>query len=285
MWIYLDTRRPFFFFCFFSAMPRSKKTRTPNALECPICFKICKSESSLTRHCNSLHQHTPGYSLFSENTQDVSIIPPDPIVAILGIPPDILSHEKISDNNEIPEFSWDLSGESSDDFQYNSEDIDNSSVTSDGTTESFEINGKESPNHADLVKQHESLSHHNAGYTYEIQGTGSRVFEIQKNLHVQHGHPFSPWSNEDEFWLAYLMVVKAKISMSACNDLLDGFRNGRISMRSGLSFHTNRKMLELIDQAKFITVLVSLCLYLSYCILLSLIMLIYYSPSLVRLLH
>src|SRR3954464_2015403 len=108
------------------------------------------------------------------------------------MPLDILdeasSYEVISDNNEVTRFSWDLSEESSDDFQYNSEDIaddDNSSVTSDGTTESFEINSNEHPSHSDLVKQHDSLSHHNAGYIYEIQGTGSRVFEVQKNLQVQ----------------------------------------------------------------------------------------------------
>ena len=48
--------------------------------------------------------------------------------------------------------------------------------------------------------------------------------------------------------------MKAKISMSACNDLLDGFRAGRISMCGSLSFYTNQKMLKIIDQAKFVMV-------------------------------
>ena len=61
--------------------------------------------------------------------------------------------------------------------------------------------------------------------------------------------------------------------MSACNDLLDGFRTGRISMRGGLSFYTNQKMLKIIDQAKFVTVFdifefISLMLYVSDYILL-----------------
>ena len=80
------------------------------------------------------------------------------------------------------------------------------------------------------------------------------MFEIQNNLREEHGHPFSPWANEDEFWLAYVIFMKAKISMSACNDLLDGFRAGQISMRGDLSFYTNQKMLKIIDQAKFVTV-------------------------------
>ena len=80
------------------------------------------------------------------------------------------------------------------------------------------------------------------------------MFEIQNNLREEHGHLFSPWANEDEFWLAYVIFVKAKISMSACNDLLDGFRAGQISMRGDLSFYTNQKMLKIIDQAKFVMV-------------------------------
>src|SRR3954447_22189776 len=223
---------------------------------------MCKLESGLTRHCNSLYSHTH-YSL--ENTTDISfqsLYPsgsPDP----LGIPPDIMnaSSNSLSDNEDpppqSPESLPEIPGELSDDSQYDSED-DTDSDGSDVMTELSEINSEEFTSHSDVIQQHEALTHHNAGYIYETSGAESQVFEIQNNLRVEYRHPFSPWENEDEFWLAYVMFVKAKISMSACNDLLAGFRAGRISMRGSLSFYTNQKMLKIIDQAKFVTVFVIL---------------------------
>ena len=112
-------------------MPRPKKFRTDNALECPHCFKMCKSESGLTRHCNSLHSHySEGSDIFLENTIDISFQsldpsePPDSV----GVPPDIMDAlpflNSLSDNPPSPlsEFLLEIPEELSDDFQYDSED-------------------------------------------------------------------------------------------------------------------------------------------------------------------
>jgi len=219
---------------------------------------MCKSESGLTRHCNSLHSHYPeGSNIFLENTSFQS---PDPSGSpdLVGMSPDVMdAPSSLSDNEDPPfqltEFLSEIPGELSDDFQYDSEDDADSDADSDSSGETTEL-VEEFTSHSDIIQQHEALSHHNAGYIYETQGTESQVFEIQNKLREEYGHPFSPWANEDEFWLAYVMFVKAKMSMSACNDLLDGFRAGRISMRGSLSFYTNQKMLKIIDQAKFVTV-------------------------------
>ena len=228
-------------------MLRPKKFRNDNALECPHCFKMCKLESGLTRHCNSLHSH---YSEGSFQSPDPSGSPD-----LVGIPLDIMDAPSLLSGNEedlssqLSEFLSEIPRELSDDFQYDSED----DADSDSSSEAIEL-VEEFTSHSDIIQQHEALSHHNAGYIYETQGTESQVFEIQNNLQEEHGYPFSPWANEDEFWLAYVIFVKAKISMSACNDLLDGFKAGRISMHDSLSFYTNQKMLKIIDQAKFVTV-------------------------------
>ncbi|RUS22286.1 hypothetical protein BC937DRAFT_89798 [Endogone sp. FLAS-F59071] len=44
-------------------------------------------------------------------------------------------------------------------------------------------------------------------------------------------------ANEDEFWLAYFIFIKAKISVSTSNSLLKGFKNGQIAMRAGFLPH------------------------------------------------
>ena len=250
-------------------MPRPKKFQ--NALECPTCLKICKSESGLTRYCNTQHPYDNNGSNFPlKGYKCTSNLSPDPIV-VPGIPPDIMDvpvssisltvdqslHEEISGYEDLSQSSWELSGEPSDDSQYDSDittDGDDGSVTTDVTTDETTVS--HNIDRRELAQQHESLAHYSAGYIYETQGTGSRVFEIQNNLRIEDGHPFSPWVNEDEFWLTYVMFVKAGISMSACIDLLDGFRIGRISMRGGLSFSTSSKMLNVIDQAKFVTVFI-----------------------------
>ena len=207
---------------------------------------MCKSESGLTRHCNSLHSH---YSEGSFQSPD-----PSGSLDLVGIPLDIINAPSLLSGNKDPssqlsEFLSEIPRELSDNFQYDSED----DADSDSSSEATEL-VEEFTSHSNIIQQHKALSHHNTSYIYKTQGTESQIFEIQNNLREEHGHPFSPWANEDEFWLAYIIFIKAKISMSACNDLLDGFRAGRILMRGSLSFYTNQKMLKIIDQAKFVMI-------------------------------
>jgi hypothetical protein len=262
-------------------MPRPKKYQTKNALECPDCFKMCKSESGLTQHYNRIHSHVKYIpkSSSSESFPDIQVLPLD------GIPPDIIGEVDENENNLKKSFDAsgifldsnkisdemvsviDLSENSANNSGYNPDDISdaeynpddtsddgNSSVNSDEALDFVNIDCEKFEHFPNLIQHNEILPHHRAGYIYQTEGTGSQVFEVQKNLQIKHGHPFFPWANEDEFWLAYFMFVKARMSISTSNSLLDGFKNGRITMQSGLSYHTNRKMLELIDKAQFITV-------------------------------
>ena len=73
----------------------------------------------------------------------------------------------------MSEFLSEIPGELSDDFQYDSED-DADSDSSGKATELVE----EFTSHSNIIQQYETLSHHNAGYIYETQGTESQVFEI-----------------------------------------------------------------------------------------------------------
>jgi len=131
-----------------------------------------------------------------------------------------------------------------------------SSGASDNETGDFiEINGEDLALSLDMIQQSEVLPHHRAGYIYQTEGTGSRCFEIQKDLHKKHGHPFYPWKNEDELWLADFMFMKAKMSISVSDKLLDGIRCGRMKMRCGdLSYSGNKHLMEQLDKAQFITV-------------------------------
>ena len=100
-------------------MPRPKKFRNDNALECLHCFKMCKLESGLTQHCNSLHLH---YCEGSFQSPDLS-----GSLDLVGIPSDIMDAPSLLSGNEDPpsqlsEFLLEIPGELSDDFQYDSED-------------------------------------------------------------------------------------------------------------------------------------------------------------------
>ena len=125
-------------------MPRPKKFRNDNALECPHCFKMCKSESGLTRHCNSLHSH------YSEDSFQF----PDPSGSpnLVGMPPDIMdAPSSLSGNEEDPpsqlsEFLLEIPRELSDDFQYDSEDDANS----DSSGEATEL-VEEFTSHSDII--------------------------------------------------------------------------------------------------------------------------------------
>ena len=98
-------------------MPRSKKIQ--NALECPTCLKTCKSESGLTRDCNTQHPYDNNGSNFPlKGFEGTSSLSPDPIV-IPGIPPDIMDapissisltvdqslHEEISGDEDLSQSS------------------------------------------------------------------------------------------------------------------------------------------------------------------------------------
>ena len=133
---------------------------------------------------------------------------------------------------------------------------DNNDIYSDSSSESadsVEIESGELEDSSEFV-EHEILPHHQAGYIYEGQSTGLSVFEIQRNLQTILGHPFSPWSNEDEFWLTHFIFIKAKMTVSSSNELLNSFKSGRINMHNDLSCSSYKRMMELIDQAKFSTV-------------------------------
>jgi hypothetical protein len=90
---------------------------------------------------------------------------------------------------------------------------------------------------------------------------------LQESLHIKHGHPFHPWANEDEIWLADFIFTKARMSMSITDDLLNGFKCGRINMQ-GCSplYRTNKQLMEQLDEAEFVTVCIqpSLCHLLEY---------------------
>jgi len=231
-------------------MPRPSKSQTNNALECSNCFKLCKSEAGLTQHYNRVHLYTGyapnGLNPLLDNPSDTTL--PD------SIPPDI--DREVSSNEEGSIAKWifsneeDYLSEESNISLYDSE-VNGDTSSDEETTNSGEIDDTHILN---LIQLGEDLPHHQAGYIYQTQGTGSRIFEIQENLQMKHGHPFSPWANEDDFWLSYHIIVKARMSMSTSSDLLNSFKNGRISMRGSLSYHTNKKMLELIDKAEYITV-------------------------------
>src|SRR5271157_276870 len=106
---------------------------------------------------------------------------------------------------------------------------DISSKNSDDETADFiEIDSEDLALSPDMIQESEALPHHRAGYIYNTEGAGSRCFEIQKDLHEEHGHPFHLWKNEDELWLANFIFMKAKMSISVCDNLLDRIRCGRM---------------------------------------------------------
>ena len=79
--------------------------------------------------------------------------------------------------------------------------------------------------------------------------------QFTKSLHEKHGHPFHPWKNEDEFWLADFMFTKAKMSMTVSDNLLGGIRYGQIKMRGcDLSHPTYKHLMDQLDKEQFVTV-------------------------------
>ena len=107
----------------------------------------------------------------------------------------------------------------------------------------------------DIIQQSEALPYHLGGFIYEADGASSQDFDVQERLHLQHGHPFHPWRNEDKLWLADFIFRKAGMSSSVTNNLLDGFRDGWIKMDQGeLSLKANKQLMKQLDRAEFISV-------------------------------
>lgn len=233
-------------------MPPSKSKQR---IECQICLQFFKSSWGLTQHYKSQHPRISGDSSIPNTVSPDEI----PVTIPTGVPPMIsdISCSPSEENEEqvqiFPQPSMDSpisSGDDSDNYGRSDADADSTDTESDSSL----VDIGEDRSLPDQIKHNESLPHTQAGYIYQIESSPT-VFNIQKELHRQYKHPYYPWSNKDEFWLADFIFLKSNMSMKASDYLLEGFRCQRISM-PGLSFSTSRHMLKTNDQAPFIHVFI-----------------------------
>ena len=145
---------------------------------------------------------------------------------------------QLSDDEELPG----LPGEDSDSYVNDSDDSDSDTdiVISDLTV--MDIHQKL----PEMLELSDVLPHPNAGHICDTSGHASRGFEVQEQEHRRYGHPYYPWTCDNELWLSHFIFFKAKMTFGMADVMLRGIRDGRLKM-DNLSITRAHQMLSKID--------------------------------------
>ncbi len=64
------------------------------------------------------------------------------------------------------------------------------------------------------------LLHPDAGHIYDTPGQEFHGLKIQKQDHRRLGHPYQPWSSENELWVSNFIFFKAKMSVGVADVMM-----------------------------------------------------------------
>lgn len=243
----------FYFSTFILIMPLTSKRNLKNPFDCPNCTQIFQTRGGLSQHYRK--KHRPLTDLYETNLGDNDAIPllPD----IVGVPPDIAKISNIIHDQPSPtqgqvslcEFQFD---EDEDDDLYTGGDADTDTEDSDLDTPVDIRDGLAKL--PEMLKFGDTHFHPDAGYIYDAPGQESHSWKVQEQDHRRLGHPYYPWSSENELWLSNFIFFKAKMTIGVADTMIGGIRDGRLRM-DGLATTRARKMLSIIDDGvKFVPV-------------------------------
>ena len=239
-------------------MPLAPKHNHNNPFNCPGCTQIFQTRSGLSQHYRKKHRLASSPLIDFGDNQAIPLFP-----EAVGVPPDIAqivsSRPQVIATSLSPESE--TGGESSiisspspgrgtqDDF-YTDSDADTEDSDLD-TQIHIHVGLSKLP---EMFKFGDILPHPNAGYIYDIPGQESRTLKIQEQDHRRLGHPYHPWSSENELWLSNFIFFKAKMTIGTADVMMSGIKDGRLSI-DGLAITRARKMLSIIDDgAKYMPV-------------------------------
>jgi hypothetical protein len=239
-------------------MPLALKHKLNNPLICPGCTRIFQTRGGLTQHYHRKHYTSSNSSTeLHETDLDTTPLLPEPI----GIPPDLAqiihSSPQVIIESSSPESE---TGEVSVTHTTSHEEFrildDNDNDTdSDTDTEIFDLDTSVGI-HIDLNKLLEIfkfgdiLPHPDAGHIYSIPGQESPSWKIQKQDHMRLGHPYHPWSSENELWLSDFIFFKARMSIAVAEKMMEGIRDRRLRI-DGLNTTRAHMLLSIMDDAQY----------------------------------
>jgi hypothetical protein len=91
------------------------------------------------------------------------------------------------------------------------------------------------------------------GHKYGSGGEESIAICTQRRQHMENGHPFYPWKNENELWISSLIYTEMKVSEAAANKLLKGVSDGKLKI-DGVRIDTMKQIHSILDAAEYVPV-------------------------------
>ena len=102
----------------------------------------------------------------------------------------------------------------------------------------------------EIFKFGDILPHPDAGHIYSIPGQESPSWKIQKQDHTWLGHPYHPWSSENELWLSDFIFFKIRMSIVIVEKIMKNIRNRWLRIDS-LNITRACTLLSIIDDVQY----------------------------------
>ena len=218
-------------------------------LKCPECGHLCGTTSGLTRHIHKIHPITelsPETHYIDPEDAYPSLSNPDTTIRSPGITihqPDVI--------HNISEYQGEESID--DDEESNFEDSDDLiSVNSDNTDDTInDIESVNSDNTDDTIES-KIISNDRGGHIYG-SGEESTTMRIQRKHHMKDGHPFYPWSSNNELWISNLIYRDIQMSEATANKFLKSFSDGILKIED-VNINSMKQIYHILDTAEYVPV-------------------------------
>jgi hypothetical protein len=238
-------------------MPLARKHNRNNPFKCPSCTQIFQTRGGLSQHYRKKHHQisSPLIDLSDNHAIPLSL-------EAIGIPPDIaqIAHSCPQDTSSSSESETGDSSIISGTFNNNlrspppgRDTQDDDLYTSSDAEDSDFDNQIDIDVDDGLAKLPEALKfgnvlpHPNAGFIYDVPGQEYCSLKIQEQDHKRFGHPYHPWTSENELWLSHFMFFKAKMTVGMADVMMKAVRDGQLKI-DGLTTTRARKLLAIIDE-------------------------------------
>ena len=232
-------------------MPLAPKRKLHNPFHCPSCPRVFQTRGGLSQHYRKKHRKasSPLTDHCDADLSNKNVIPllsetihilPDIGQIVCCCPEVIIRPSSPESETRLPE----------DNELYTDGNTDTEDSDLDISVDIYVSLAKLPVR----LKFGEVLLHPNARCIYDTPGQEFHGLKIQKEDHRRLGHPYHPWSSENELWLSNFIFFKAKMSVGVADVMMRGIRDGRLRI-DGLAATRAHKMLSIIDNgAKYVPV-------------------------------
>jgi hypothetical protein len=158
------------------------------------------------------------------------------------------------DNSLYDNSLGDSSGSSDLQSSHTETDDDDDDGIEDNDDDKLSINSGDDASTLDISLESDDIFLNNhGGHIYGSGGEESRAIHTQQRRHMESGHPFYPWKNENELWISNLIYAEMQLSEAAADKLLKGVRDGKLKIE-GVPIDSMRQIHKIIDMADYIPV-------------------------------